>query len=115
MKIQQKKDRELAEREGSAKTTVIQGIWLAISFVVAYFVVNYLDSSGLLTIRSIRGELNLPTYVPNWAVIAIIMLVFVIFTQAALALGFFFASPAGRRKSGKGDLQSRNKSLDDRY
>lgn len=115
MKLQKKKERELAEREGAAKTTVIQGIWLLLSFAVAYFLFSYLDSSGILTTRALRAQMHVPGYIPDWGILAGAMLVFVMAAQIALAMGFFIASPAGRRKPGKGDLHSENRSLDDRY
>jgi hypothetical protein len=45
---------------------------------------------------------------------AIAILIFVIISQFFLTLGFFFASPEGRRKPGRGDLYSSNRDLDDR-
>jgi hypothetical protein len=42
------------------------------------------------------------------------MLAFVIVSQFALTLGFFFASPQGRRKAGQGNLYTTNRDLNDR-
>ncbi len=115
MKIQQKKERELAQREGSAKTTLIQGTWLLISFIIAYFLFSYLDSSGTLTVRAIRSALFIPGSIPDWGILAGAMLIFVIISQIALALGFFLASPSGRRKAGHGDLYSRHNDMNDNF
>lgn len=115
MKLEKKKERELAERQGSAKTTIIFGSWLIISAVIGYFLFNYLDTSDTFTMRTLRGELKLPSSVPEWAVMIGAILVFVMVCQIALALGFFLASPDGRRKSGKGDLRSNYHDLRDNY
>ena len=115
MKIQKKKERELAAREGSAKTTLIQGTWLLISFVIAYFLFRYLDSSGTLTMRSLRTALQIPRSIPDGVIMAGAMFAFVVVSQIALALGFFLASPAGRRKAGHGNLHSNYNDLNDNY
>ena len=115
MKIEKKRERELAERQGSTKTTLIYGTWLLVSLVAGYFFFSYLDSSGIFTMRALRGELRLPASVPEWAVMIGAVLVFAIAAQIALSFGFLLASPAGRRKAGKGDLSSRHRDLDDRH
>jgi hypothetical protein len=114
MKIQKKQERELAERKGSAKTTIIQGTWLLLSLAAAYFLFQYLDDTGILTMRYLRSQLQLPSSVPEWAILGGAMLAFVIVSQFALTLGFFFASPQGRRKAGQGNLYTTNRDLNDR-
>jgi hypothetical protein len=114
MKIERKRERELAERQGSARKTIIQGTWLLLSIIVAFILFRYLDQSGTLTMRYLRTQLSLPAAVPEVVIMAIAILVFVIISQFFLTLGFFFASPQGRRKPGRGDLYSSNRDLDDR-
>jgi hypothetical protein len=114
MKIQKKRERELAERQGSARKTIVQGTWLLLSIIVAFILFRYLDQSGTLTMRYLRTQLSLPAAVPEVVIMAIAILVFVIISQFFLTLGFFFASPQGRRKPGRGDLYSSNRDLDDR-
>ena len=115
MKLQKKKDAELARREGSTKTTVIFGTWLIISIALGFGLFYYLDSSGTLTMRALRSDLGLSTQWPEWVFMAGGTLVFVMASLIALSFGFLIASPEGRRKAGKGNLQTRHKELDDRY
>ena len=115
MKLQKKRDAELAAREGSAKTTIIYGIWFIISIALGYGLFYYLDSSGTLTMRALRGDLSLPNSIPEWVIMAVGVFLFVVVAQIALGFGFLIASPDGRRKAGKGDLRSRHKELDERY
>ena len=114
MKIQKKKERELAERQGSARKTIIQGTWLLLSIIVAFILFRYLDQSGTLTMRYLRTQLSLPAAVPEAVIMAIAILIFVIVSQFVITMGYFFASPQGRRKAGGGDLYSSNRDLDDR-
>jgi ABC-type uncharacterized transport system fused permease/ATPase subunit len=115
MKIQKKKEREMAERQGSTKTTLIFGSWLVLSMLIAYFFFSYLDSSGTLTMRTLRSQMQLPPSIPEWAVMVGAILVFTMASQIALSLGFFLANPSARRKVGKGDLRSRHHDLRDNY
>jgi hypothetical protein len=114
MKIEKKQEQELASREGNATTTIINGAWLLLSLVAAFFIFRYLDQSGILTVRAIRAGVHLPRYIPDWAITGLGMLIFVMLSQFALTLGFFFASPQGRRKAGAGDMYTTNRDLNDR-
>jgi len=114
MKIEKKRERELAERQGSARKTIIQGAWLLLSITAAFFLFRYLDQSGILTMRYLRTQLSLPAAVPEAVIMGIAILAFVIVSQFVLTLGFFFGSPQGRRKPGRGDMYSTNRDLDDR-
>ena len=106
MKIQQKKERELAAREGTSKTTLIYGTWLLISMGLGYAFFSYLERSGTMTMRALRSQLRLPSSVPEWLVMAGCIFVFVMAAQAALSFGFLLANPEGRRRAGKGNLRS---------
>ena len=114
MKLEKKRDQEMAERKGSAKTTIIQGTWLLLSIAIGFFLFRYLDQEGILTMRFLRSELSIPSSVPEAVIMGVAILAFVIASQFALTLGFFFASPTGRRKAGRGDLYTSNPDLNDR-
>jgi hypothetical protein len=115
MKIEKKREREVAERQGSARKTIIQGTWLLLSIAVAFFLFSYLDQQNILTMRYLKSQLSLPAAVPEAVVMGLAILAFVIVSQFVLTLGFFFGSPEGRRKAGRGDMYSTNRDLDDRY
>jgi hypothetical protein len=114
MKLEKKRDREMAERKGSARATIIQGTWLLLSIIVGFYLFRYLDQEGILTMRFLRSELSLPAAVPEEVIMGVLILAFVIASQFAITLGFFFGSPEGRRKAGRGDLYTTNRDLDDR-
>jgi hypothetical protein len=65
--------------------------------------------------RYLKSQLSLPAAVPEAVVMGLAILAFVIVSQFVLTLGFFFGSPEGRRKAGRGDMYSTNRDLDDRY
>ena len=113
MKLQKKRDAEIAQRQGSTKKTIIFGIWLIISILLGVGLVYYLDSSGAYTLRTLRTNLQLPRTFPDLAVGAIAVFVIVVLSQIALSFGFLIANPEGRRKAGKGDLRTRYNDYND--
>ncbi|MCA9921779.1 MAG: hypothetical protein KC419_21845 [Anaerolineales bacterium] len=118
MRLEKKKEQEIARRQGMTGKTIIQIIWLVISAGVAYFLLTYMIESEEInfTYGTIYRALFIPTSVPRWVVLSGLIIIFVLFMQMFLALGFAIASPEGRRKTGKPTLYSRNKDpFDDRY
>ncbi len=110
MRLEKQQEAELAERKGLAGKTVIQFIWLSISFVVAYFVARYIFDNGILKLSSFYSALNVSrAQVPPWAFLGLVMVIIVMIMQIILYMGFVFASPEGRRKTGKPSLHSRVK------
>lgn len=106
----EKREKELEqERKGLANRTVVQVVWLAISFGIAYVLVNSLIEAGVFTYPELSATLSLPDFVPEWAIQGALMLVLVIFMQFVLLLAYAFASPEGRRRTGDASLYSRRK------
>lgn len=117
MRLERKKDEEIAQRQGMTKKTLIQIVWLVISGIVAYFLINFLLESEEINFsyNTLYTQLFIPRAVPEWALLAGMIIVFVLVMQIFLVLGFVIASPEGRRKSGQPTLRSRNKDpFDDR-
>lgn len=114
MRLEKKEQEELAERKGLAIKTIVQIIWLVISFGIAYYLLNALESEGIFSYGQIYRTLSLPTTVPKWAVQGGVMLIFVIIMQFILFLAFAWASPEGRRRPGRASLHSRHKDPFDR-
>lgn len=120
MRLDKKREAELMKRQGSARKTVIQIIWLAISAVIAFFLctlVIFSPENGLLTYGQVYRALALPrATVPEWAILGAFMLLIVLIMQFVLFIGFAFTSFEGRRRPGTASLHSRNKDpLDDRF
>lgn len=109
MRLDKKREEELARRKGSARKTMIQSVWLLITIVAAYFITTYLFAQGILTYDMLYIGLGLPRSIPEWALLAGTVLLIVIVMQVFLMFGFIFANPEGRRKLGDPTLTSRYK------
>jgi hypothetical protein len=114
MRLEKKDQVEIAERKGLTIRTIIQIIWLLISFGIAYFVLEVLEENGYISYPQLRRALSLPPELPNWAtqdwvLQGAIMLIFVVIMQFVLFLAFVWFSPEGRRRPGDATVQSRHK------
>ena len=111
MRIEKKKDAEIASRQGNTVRTIIQIVWLIISGVVAYFLITYMIASEEIgfSYNTLYNQLFIPRSVPKWALLAGMIIIFVLIMQVFLSLGFAIASPDGRRKTGQPTLYSRTK------
>jgi hypothetical protein len=108
MRLDQKREEELATRRGTTGKTIIQFIWLLISFAAAYFVIDLIINAGYLSYNMIYG-VGIPRSIPPIAIKGVLMLVVVVFMQFFLFIGFMFANPEGRRRTGDPTLKSKTK------
>lgn len=120
MRLEKKNEAELARRQGQARRTIIQLIWLLISFGIAYVVatrVIFAPTDGLLTYREVYRWLQLSSSsLPQWVILGAVMLLLVFVMQFLFFIGFFVASGEGRRRTGTPSLHSRHKDpLDNTY
>jgi TRAP-type C4-dicarboxylate transport system permease small subunit len=116
MRLEKKNEEMLAKRKGLTGRTIIQTIWLAISFVAAYFFINYLIDQDYISYDQIYNGFSLPRSVPEWAILVGLMLIIVFIMQFILIFGFMISAPEGRRKLGDPTMKSRNKDpFDDHY
>ena len=114
MRLEKKKDEEIAARKGMTGKTIVAFIWLAISAVAAYYLVNYIIDTGSLKYSTFYS-MGLPEQVPDWAIMAAMVFLVVAFMQAVLIFGYMIASPEGRRHTGDASLYSHSKDpYDDR-
>jgi hypothetical protein len=111
MRLEKKHDEELAGRKGLAGRTVIQLIWLAISFAIAFYLVNALFEQGTLSYNMVYG-VGIPRSIPEWVITLAFMIVVVMAMQFILFIGYAVASPEGRRRTGDPTMHS---SSDDPY
>ncbi|NJN54511.1 MAG: hypothetical protein HC804_07010 [Anaerolineae bacterium] len=109
MRLEKKRNEELSKRKGMSGRTVVFVIWLGISFVVAYFLVEYMFDMGYLSEKFYYTDLALPRNWPIEAMKGVTMFLIVIVMQVVMSLGFMLASPEGRRRTGEATLYSRNK------
>jgi uncharacterized membrane protein YedE/YeeE len=116
MRLQKKKEEELAKRKGLTGKTIIQVIWLAISVAIAFFLTQFLFAGNYVNLQMFYTQLFIPSAVPEWGVKAIMIFGIVVVMQIIFAMGFFIASPEGRRRTGDASLHSRNKDpFDDQF
>lgn len=101
MRLDKKRDSERAQRQGLAKKTIIQVIWFAISALLAYFVFDWLFTTGELTYNFFYNVLSIPRAVPEFAIMAALILIAVMIMQFFLVLGYVIASPQGRERTGR--------------
>ncbi len=109
MRLEKKKREQLSKRKGLSVRTFIFVIWLALSFAVAYFLVEYMFDTGYLSEGTYYTVLDLPRNWPIEALKVATMFIIVVLMQIILSLGFMLASPEGRRRTGEPTLKSRNK------
>lgn len=116
MRLEKKRDEELARRKGLTGKTIIQVIWLLISSVIAYFLSTFLFEQEVITYNMLYTQLAIPRDVPQVVVLGGLILLIVAVMQIFLILGFVLASPEGRRRSGEPSLHSRIKDpFDDQW
>jgi hypothetical protein len=115
MRLEKKKDEELARRAGLTKRTLVQLLFLTIVTVAAYFLTNALFAEELISRGRMLGVFPFLRRLPDWApqVLIIIGLVFVM--QILFTFFFFLFSPEAWRKIDQGSLYSQNKDPYDDY
>lgn len=116
MQFEKRKQQELKEREGLARRTIAQVVWLLLSAVIAYLVVRYLFDQEILNYGVIYSSLGLPGWIDEWMIQVALILIGVFIMQFFFVLGYAFASPQGRRPTGKATTRAQDPDpLDNRY
>lgn len=108
MRLDNKRDSELAERKGLTIKTIVQVLWFGISALLAYFILDWLFTSGELTYEFFYNDLLIPRSVPELAIMAVLVLISVMIMQFFLVLGYTIASPQGRERTGRPSAYSSN-------
>lgn len=108
MRLEMKRERELAKRKGNTWRTVLGAIWLAFCFGVAYLVTQWLISSETLTLQRMRTYLFVPPTVDDIWIRLGEMLVVVVVMQLLVLIVYAFTSRSGRRRPGDASMYSRN-------
>jgi hypothetical protein len=106
MRLERKKEAELAKRKGLAVRTILAVIWFGLCFVAAYFIVNWLFESETVTLSFFYYQLRIPTSVSEGFIRAGLMVFIVVLIQFFVLLGYAFASPIGRVRPGDATLRS---------
>lgn len=107
MRLEKKKDDELAARKGMTGKTIITFIWLAISGVFAFFLIKYMFDTDILRYSTFYN-IGIPTWIPQWVIMGALVFLVVAVMQTFLLFGFMLASPEGRRRTGDPTAYSRS-------
>lgn len=106
MRLERKKEEELARRKGSTGKAIIQFIWLIISFGVAYFLVDYVIDVGYISYNMFYN-VGIPREVSPVVIMIVLMLVIVVAMQFIMFIGYVIVNPEGRRHTGNPTLKSK--------
>lgn len=116
MRIDRRRDQELARRRGFARRTVVQSVWLLLSAAATYFFVRYLMTNNYLSYEQIYRQLSLPPSLPEWAILLAMIVIGVGILQFFFFLAFALVSPDGRAQTGRATPYSRhNDPFEDNY
>lgn len=113
MRLDAKRDRELARRKGLALRTVLAVIWLGICIVGTYYLVQYLFENEWLTMGFFRGRLFIPHEISDTAIIIGLVVVIVVIINFFVLLLYGLFSPTGRRRPGQPSMYSADPDPDD--
>lgn len=108
MRLEKKRDEEIAARKGMTGRTIVAFIWFAISAALAYFLVTYLIDENIVRFNTFYS-LGIPRSVPTWVLMGGMIFAIVVIMQIFLLFGFMMASPEGRRHTGDPSLYSSSK------
>lgn len=101
MRIEMKREAELAKRKGLAGRTAVALIGMAVTFALAYMVAIILFSREIITPGFFYDELSVPAEVSEWMIqLAVVFIIFCGF-QLIMMLIFAVFSPEARTRSGK--------------
>lgn len=100
MRIEKKREAELAKRRGLTGRTILAVIWLVVSFALSYFFATWILNGELLGIDYFYNQMGIPDSVNE--VIIQIGLAVVVFTafQFFLLIGYAIASPKAKMRPG---------------
>ena len=116
MLIEKQRDAEQRRRKGQAVKTIIQVIWLAISFVGAYLFIQMLFDRSIISTTAFGASWEPLGEIPSWVYEWVFIFLIVVGMQFVFILGFIIASPRGRQRTGKPTAYSHNPDpLDNQY
>lgn len=114
MRLDAKRQREAARRQGLALRTVLAVIWLGLCFVAAYYLTTFLFENELLTFRFFRVQLRIPFEISDTAIMIGLMVVIVVIINFFVLVIYGLFSSTGRRRPGTPSMYSAEPDPDDR-
>lgn len=113
MRLDAKRERELARRKGFAFRTIVAVVWLAICFGLAYLLMNYLFDNDILSYNFFYSRLFFPAEISETMILIGSMIVVVVIINFFVLVGYALASPTGRRRPGTPSMYSQDPDPDD--
>ena len=113
MRLDAKRDRELARRKGLALRTILAIIWLAICIGVAFWLVSYLFDNELLEMGFFRRRLLIPYDISDTIIVIGLVVVLVVAVNFVVLVIYGLLSPTGRRRPGTPSMYSADPDPDD--
>jgi hypothetical protein len=107
MRLERKRDAELARRKGMTLKTIIALLWFGLCFIAAYYMVNWLFDTEVIRTSFFYSRLLIPRSVNQATIRAAMMVLTVILIQFFVLLGYAFGSPLGRVRPGRPTMRSR--------
>jgi len=106
MRLDAKRERELARRRGFTLRTILAVLWLGLCFVGAYYLVGYLFENEILRFGFFRGQLRIPYEVSDTAIVIGVMVLIVVAINFLVLVVYGLFSSTGRRRPGTPSLYS---------
>ena len=108
MRIEMKREAELAKRRGLANRTAVAVVTLILGFVIAYLLSALLFSKEIITVDFFYNELAIPETV-NQAMLQIgFAFVIVIILQLIVVMAFGLTNPAARARPGTPTVEAKD-------
>ena len=113
MRLDAKREREVARRKGLTVRTILAMLWMALCILAAYYLANYLFENEILKMSFFRGPLRIPYSISDTVIVIGFMLVIVIAINFLFLVVYGLFSSAGRRRPGTPSMYSADPDPDD--
>ena len=113
MRLDAKREKELARRKGLALRTILAIIWLALCIALAFWFVSYLFDNELLNMSFFRNRLLIPFSISDTFIVIGLVVVLVVAINFVVLVIYGLFSPTGRRRPGTPSMYSADPEPDD--
>lgn len=108
MRLDMQRERKLAKRKGLALKTILATFWLTLCFIFAYFLIDWLIDSEVISTEFFYSRLLIPRSVDETIILAGLMVLVVFVMQFFVMIGYAFSSSIGKRRPGTPTSEARN-------
>lgn len=115
MRIEMKREAELAKRKGLANRTIIALAGMAVTLALAYFLTTVLFSMELITPAFFYNEFSVPPEVGEGVLRLAVVFLFFCGFQLLMMMGFAIISPEARARPGKATFVAKDPDYFDQH